>query len=49
MKGLTVQERRVLIAILMALVVGAMVRYWRRQGNTVSEDAGSEQVLMLKE
>jgi len=32
LKGLTIQERRVLIAILIALVLGAAVRYWRRQG-----------------
>jgi len=31
-KGLTMQERRVLIAIMIALVLGAAVRYWRRQG-----------------
>ncbi len=31
MKGLTVQERRVLIAILLALAIGAAVRYWRLQ------------------
>lgn len=49
MKGLTVQERRVLIAIMMALVLGAMVRYWRRQGETVPDGAQSEQALMMKE
>ena len=32
MNSLTIQERRVLIAILLALVLGAAVRYWRRQG-----------------
>jgi len=31
-RGLTIQERRVLIAILIALVLGTAVRYWRRQG-----------------
>lgn len=33
MKGLTIQERRVLVAILLALAIGALVRYWRRQGD----------------
>jgi len=32
-KGLTIQERRVLIAILIALVLGAAVKYWRRQNS----------------
>ncbi|MCF6313606.1 MAG: hypothetical protein L3J39_14260 [Verrucomicrobiales bacterium] len=29
---MTEQERRVLIAILLALVIGVAVRFWRRQG-----------------
>lgn len=37
MKGLTIQERRVLVAILLALVLGALVRYWRRQGGEGGE------------
>lgn len=49
MKGLTIQERRVLIAILMALVIGAMVKYWRRQGEALSEGAHIGQVQMMKE
>lgn len=32
MKGLTVQERRILIAILLALAIGVAVRAWRREG-----------------
>lgn len=33
MKGLTIQERRVLVAILLALAIGALVRHWRKQGD----------------
>lgn len=40
MKGLTIQERRVLVAILLALVLGALVRYWRRQGGGAGERGG---------
>lgn len=40
MKGLTIQERRVLVAILLALVVGALVRHWRRQGGVGGEQSG---------
>ena len=49
MKGLTIQERRVLIAILLALVIGAVVRYWRRQGGGGVEDLQSEQVHLIVE
>jgi len=41
-KGLTIQERRVLIAILLALVVGATVRQWKRQGEGREGGAASE-------
>ena len=49
MKGLTQQERRVLIAILLALVLGAAVRYWRRQGggeaiSNIERETSNEEV-----
>lgn len=48
MKGLTMQERRVLIAIMLALVIGAAVRYWRRQGEVgISSRSGARQPEIL--
>lgn len=49
MKGLTQQERRVLIAILLALVLGAAVRYWRRQGEGMMGISNIEQGILKTE